>query len=389
MLNTVLILAQAGDFLNRGARTGVPEPDQPARLGGMNPLRAAFENDDQRYEAVLNRDATAVGAFVYAVRTTGIYCLPTCAARRPRRENVVFYPSPVEAERAGFRACRKCDPKGQGGCPEQIVQACRLLEQAERSPSLQELADLAGLSRFHFQRLFKQAVGLTPKAYANAVRAKRMQAELRRSNSVTEAIYEAGYDSGSRFYSESDRVLGMTPTRFQQGGAGEVIRFAVGECSLGSILVASTMRGVCAILMGGDPDELARDLQRRFPRAELIGGDVDYERTVAEVIAFVEQPGPNFTLPLDIRGTAFQQQVWKALGEVLPGQTVSYAELAAKLGRPEAVRAVAGACAANAHAVAIPCHRVVRTDGSLSGYRWGVERKRELLQRERRHASQA
>lgn len=358
----------------------------------MSVRKRTFESDEQRYTAVVERDPAADGQFVYAVTTTGVYCRPSCTARTPRRENVVFHASHEAAERAGFRACKKCRPADASPSKRQanlIAQACRHLETSETVPSLQELADLAGLSRFHFQRLFKATTGLTPKAYAAAVRANRVRSELRRADSVTAAIYEAGYGSGGRFYEEAGRRLGMAPTPYRKGGKGEVIRFAVGECGLGSILVASTSRGVCAILMGDDLDELARDLQHRFPHAELVGGDADYEQIVAHVVGFVEHPGPSLDLPLDIRGTAFQQQVWNALSEVPPGKTISYADLAKKLGRPAAVRAVAGACAANAHAVAIPCHRVVRTDGGLSGYRWGVERKRDLLQRERRPSSRA
>jgi AraC family transcriptional regulator of adaptative response/methylated-DNA-[protein]-cysteine methyltransferase len=223
---------------------------------------------------------------------------------------------------------------------------------------------------------------LTPRAYAAAHRGKRVREGLARGESVTAAIYDAGYNSNGRFYEEADRVLGMTPTQRRAGGAGTDIRFAVGECSLGAILVARSERGVCAILLGDDPDELARDLQDRFPRARLIGGDTDFERVVALVVGFVEQPALGLDLPLDVRGTAFQQRVWQALREVPTGRTVSYAEVAQRIGAPKSVRAVAQACAANAIAVAIPCHRVVRHDGALSGYRWGVERKRALLERE-------
>ena len=238
------------------------------------------------------------------------------------------------------------------------------------------------MSRFHFQRVFKSIVGLTPKAYARAHLAAKVREALPKGNSVTEAIYDAGYNSNGRFYAESSQMLGMKPKTFRAGGPGEVIRFAVAECSLGSILVASSEKGVCCILMGDDPDVLSRDLQDRFPKAQLIGSDAAYERVVAQVVGFVEAPKLGLNLPLDVRGTAFQQRVWNALCKIPAGGTSTYSQIADSIGSPKAVRAVAGACAANAIAVAIPCHRVVRTDGSLSGYRWGVERKRTLLERE-------
>lgn len=265
---------------------------------------------------------------------------------------------------------------------ELVTDACRHLADAETVPDLDTLAAAAGLSRFQFHRLFKRVTGLTPKGYAQARRAERLRRELPRRDSVTEALYEAGYNASSRFYAEAAERLGMAPKRFRNGGAGEVIRFAVGQCSLGAVLVASSARGVCAILLGDDPEPLVRDLQARFPKAELIGGDAAYEQLVARVIGAIEAPRTGWDLPLDIRGTAFQQRVWQALRGIPAGCTLSYAELAERLGLPRAVRAVAGACAANALAVAIPCHRVVRRDGSLSGYRWGVERKRDLLERE-------
>jgi AraC family transcriptional regulator, regulatory protein of adaptative response / methylated-DNA-[protein]-cysteine methyltransferase len=256
------------------------------------------------------------------------------------------------------------------------------MENAEQVPSLDELAQHANLSPYHLHRVFKAITGLTPKAYAAAHRAKRVRVELSRSGSVTDAIYGAGYNSNGRFYEQSNQVLGMTPTDYRAGGANANIRFAIGECSLGSILVAASERGVCAILMGDEPDALARDLQDRFPRANLIGGDAEFEHRVAKVVGFVEAPGLGLDLPLDVQGTAFQQRVWQALREIPAGATASYADVAKRIGAPKSVRAVAQACAANALAVAIPCHRVVRNDGGLSGYRWGVERKRALLARE-------
>ena len=341
--------------------------------------------DEARWAAVVARDREADGQFFFSVRTTGVYCRPSCGARLPRRENVAFHLTPADAEAAGFRACKRCkptEPPLAERYAETVAQACRAIEAAETPPSLADLADAAGLSTFHFHRVFKAVAGVTPKAYADAHRGKRVREELTRSGTVTEAIYDAGFNSGGRFYEQSAQVLGMTPTRFRKGGAQTTIRFAIGQCALGAILVASTDQGVCAILLGDDPDALARDLQDRFPKAELIGADTEFEALVAKVVGFVEQPGLGLDLPLDIRGTAFQQRVWEALRQVAAGATASYAEIAQRIGAPKAVRAVAQACAANSLAVAIPCHRVVRSDGALSGYAWGVERKRALLDRE-------
>ncbi len=348
-------------------------------------IRAAAMQRDPRWAAVLARDANADGQFFYSVKTTGVYCRPSCAARAARPENVEFHLTAADAERAGFRPCRRCRPD-QPPLAEtrsaRVAALCRLIENADQAPSLDELARHAGLSASHAHRMFKAVTGLTPKAYAAAHRARRVRAELDRSETVTEAIYGAGYNSNGRFYESAGRVLGMTPTRYRAGGVATEIRFAVGDCSLGAILVAASDRGVCAILLGDDPDALVRELQDRFARAELIGGDGEFEQLVAKVVGFVEKPALGLDLPLDVRGTVFQQRVWQALQRIPSGETVSYAELAQRIGAPKAVRAVAGACAANVLAVAIPCHRVVRNDGNLSGYRWGVERKRALLERE-------
>jgi AraC family transcriptional regulator, regulatory protein of adaptative response / methylated-DNA-[protein]-cysteine methyltransferase len=344
-----------------------------------------FGGHDERWNAVEHRDRIADGKFYYAVRTTGVYCRPSCAARRPRRDNVSFYDTRAEAERAGYRPCRRCRPNEAALVERQaaaVAQACRTIEQSSEMPSLDSLANVAGMSRFHFHRIFKAHTGVTPKDYAEANRARRMRQELERAGTVTEAIYDAGYNSSGRFYANSTERLGMTPTQFRAGGKGQQIRFAVGECSLGSILVAATDKGVCAIQFGDHPDVLVRVLQDRFPNAQLIGGDKKFERLVAKVVGFVEAPRRRFDLPLDVRGTAFQQRVWQALRKIPTGSTATYSEIARRIGKPKAVRAVADACASNKIAVAIPCHRVVRTDGSLSGYRWGVERKRELLRRE-------
>ena len=343
-------------------------------------------DDASCWRAVERRDRAADGTFVYSVRTTGVYCRPSCAARLPRRENVAFHQTCTDAERAGFRPCKRCRPNASTLAEVHagaVARACRLIEEAEEAPSLEALARAAGMSRFYFHRVFKAVTGVTPKAYAAGHRGKRVREELSSGESVTEAIYGAGFNSNGRFYAAAPGLLGMTPTQFRSGGRGNVIRFAVGECSLGAILVAATAKGVCAIEFGNDPEMLVRALQDRFPRAQLLGGDKAFERLVAKVVGFVEAPGRGLDLPLDIRGTAFQQQVWKAIRDIPAGSTASYRDLAKRIGAPKAVRAVAQACGANAIAVAIPCHRVVRTDGSTSGYRWGVERKRALLDREK------
>jgi AraC family transcriptional regulator, regulatory protein of adaptative response / methylated-DNA-[protein]-cysteine methyltransferase len=356
------------------------------RVGSSGVSTPPFHSDDARYRAVRRRDAKADGLFFYSVRTTGIYCRPSCAARLANRENMVFHATAEEAERAGFRPCKRCRPREASQAERHaaaVTRACRLMDEAESGPALQDLAEAAGLSRHHFHRLFKRVTGVTPKAYADALRVRRMEKELRTAKTVTRAIYESGFNAASRFYESSGARLGMTPAVYRAGGAGLQIKFAVGDCSLGSILVAATLKGVCAILLGDDPAALVRDLQNRFPRADLQGGDRDFERIVARTVGLIELSGGQFDLPLDIGGTAFQQKVWQALRKIPAGATWSYAELAKAIGRPSAARAVARACAANPLAVAIPCHRVVRSDGALSGYRWGIERKRALLTRER------
>lgn len=348
---------------------------------------AATVLDDPRWAQVRARDPRADGTFFYAVKTTGVYCRPSCAARAARPENVSFHATAAAARQAGFRACRRCRPDEPALAERQAAQVaelCRVLAESDEVPSLDVLARRAGLSPYHLHRVFKRVTGLTPRAYAAAQRAERLRVRLGQGGRVTDAIYAAGYNSSGRFYAQSHALLGMTASRFRAGGAGLQIRFAVGECSLGSILVAATERGVCAIALGDDPEALVHDLERRFPRADLAGGEADFEQLVARVVALVECPGSADELPLDVRGTAFQERVWQALRAIPSGTTASYAEIAARLGQPRAVRAVAQACAANVLAVAIPCHRVVRSDGAVAGYRWGVERKRALLARERR-----
>ncbi|MBL3595004.1 bifunctional DNA-binding transcriptional regulator/O6-methylguanine-DNA methyltransferase Ada [Rhodovulum sulfidophilum] len=341
---------------------------------------------DARWNSVAARDAGADGNFVYAVKTTGIYCRPSCPSRTAKPQNVRFYETPAEAEAAGFRPCQRCNPNGQSLAEVNatlVAEACRLIEASDEMPKLDELAARIGMSPYYFHRQFKAITGLTPKQWAAAHRSRRVRAELTdQTASVTGAIYGAGFNSNSRFYEQSNKVLGMTPTAYKNGGKDAEIRFAVAQSSLGAILVAQSAKGICAITLGDDPDELVRGLQDLFPKANLIGGDAGFESLVARVVGFVEAPQIGLDLPLDIRGTAFQERVWQALRQIPPGQTASYAEIARRIGEPKAVRAVAQACGANKIAVAIPCHRVVRNDGALSGYRWGVERKKALLEKE-------
>jgi len=343
--------------------------------------------NDPRWAQVIARDRSADGQFWYSVATTGIYCRPSCPSRGANPKNVQLHDTLEEARATGFRPCKRCNPDGLSLDAENaalVAKACRLIENSEEEPGLNDLASAVERSPSHFHRLFKAATGLTPKDYADAYRATRVREGLMTSNSVTEAIYDAGFNSSGRFYEKSTKMLGMTPTQYRSGGINEDIHFAVGECSLGTLLVASSKKGIAAILLGGEPDKLVRELQDRFQKARLIGADREYEALVARVVGFIEAPGQGLDLPLDIRGTAFQQRVWRALQDIPVGRTVSYTELARRIGSPKAVRAVAGACAANNIAVAIPCHRVVRNDGSLSGYAWGVERKRALIAKEAR-----
>jgi len=344
-----------------------------------------YISDETRWQAVLEKDQNADGEFWYSVKTTGVFCRPSCSSRRPKRENIVFHDSPAEAEKAGFRACQRCDPKGSGLAgrhAKAVVTACRMIKNAEEFPNLDQLAQAVNMSPSYFHRLFKAAIGLTPKAYANAHRSNRVRKALPRWPTVTEAIYESGFNSNGRFYADSSKMLGMKPKEYRNGGVGNTIRFAIGQCSLGSILVASSEKGVCAILLGDDPEILARDFQDRFPKANLVGGDPEYEKLVAKVVGFIETPKLGLGLPLDVRGTAFQRRVWEELQRTPAGKTTSYSQVAKRIGLPKSVRAVAQACGANPLAVAIPCHRVRRRDGNLAGYRWGVDRKRALLKRE-------
>lgn len=356
-----------------------PQPSRPDSI--------AFADEEARLAAVRRRDPAADGHFYYSVSTTGVYCNPSCAARPALRQNMAFHDTRAAAERAGFRPCKRCRPELSARSQREAdiaAAACRLIEQAEEEPSLAGLAAQVGLSPHHFHRLFKRIIGVTPKAYAGAHRQSRVQTKLAAGSPVTQAIYEAGFNSPGRFYEAADDMLGMVPSSYRAGGKGEAIRFAFGRSSLGVVLVAATERGVCAILLGSNEERLSRDLEARFPNAALTRAEAGFSEWLGRVVAMVDHPQQNqaLGLPLDIRGTAFQRRVWELLRHIPPGETRSYRDVAAELGSPAAVRAVANACAANVLAVAVPCHRVVASNGELAGYRWGLERKRELLKRE-------
>ncbi|MEX2118855.1 MAG: bifunctional DNA-binding transcriptional regulator/O6-methylguanine-DNA methyltransferase Ada [Pirellulales bacterium] len=351
------------------------------------PTPAMFADDTRRWNAVAKRNRAADGAFVFGVRTTGVYCRPGCPSRLPKRANVRFFAEWSEAEQAGYRACKKCRPKAavtQPANQEAIVRACRLIDQADEAPSLAELAEAAGLSRYYFHRRFKAVVGVTPKGYWAARQTKRLRQELSRLGGITQAILGAGFGSSGRCYAQAGESLGMTPGQLKNGAAGMRIRLAVARSPLGWVLVAATERGVCAIEFGDTRQALRERIAVRFPQAELADGDPEFSAWVAHVLSSIEAPGGGLDLPLDIQGTAFEQRVWKALQAIPAGTTASYAEVAARIGCPGAARAVGRACASNRLAVVIPCHRVIGSRGSLNGYRWGLERKHALLEREAR-----
>lgn len=344
-------------------------------------------DQDPRWQSVVARDRAADGSFFFSVSSTGIYCRPSCPARRPKPENVRFFASAKAAEAAGFRACKRCRPERPETWQQnaQIVsEICRMIESAEEIPDLDALAKKAGFSPHHFHRMFKAATGVTPRQYALAHRAKRLREGLANGARVTDAILDAGYSSPSRFYETSDKVLGMKPTEYRSGGINTEIRYAVGDSSLGKILVAATERGVCAIFLDDDQEMMIDELRRRFPKAKISAGGADFETVVAKVVAFAEKPNGGLDLPLDLQGTAFQQRVWNALREIPAGETRTYGEIARKIGKPDAVRAVGTACGANHVSLAVPCHRVVGSTGALTGYRWGVQRKKTLLEREKK-----
>ena len=350
-------------------------------------LRQSTRNGEARWQAVTSRDASADGTFVYAVKTTGVYCRPSCGARPPLRQNVRYFDTADDAEHAGFRACKRCKPKLLGESDlvaEKVAAACRQIETGEAAPTLAELARGAGMSPYHFHRLFKATTGVTPKAYADAHRSERVRAQLKNGASITKVVYDAGYGSSARFYDTAGHTLGMKPGQYRSGGRNLQIRYAVAPCSLGLVLAGATRKGLCAIFLGDDATSLHRDLRERFPNATLIEGDREFAKLLAKVAASIETPRKAASLPIDIIGTAFQQQVWAALRDIAPGETATYAQIAERIGKPKAVRAVGTACGANPIAVAVPCHRVVGSDGKLTGYRWGLDRKRALLDRERK-----
>jgi AraC family transcriptional regulator of adaptative response/methylated-DNA-[protein]-cysteine methyltransferase len=338
------------------------------------------QSDDARWRAVLARDRRSDGAFVTGVLTTGIYCRPSCPARHPRRENVRFFAGPAQAEAAGLRACLRCRPERQSRDEEAVAQAIAMMRDADGPVPLAVLAGATGYSPAHFQRVFSRAVGLSPAAFARALRVERARDGLSGGGRVTDAVYDAGFGAPSRFYASTKGRLGMAPSAWANGGRGVTIRWAVVPTTLGAMLVAATDRGVCRLSFNEGRDELAA----RFPRAELVEGGASFAALLERVVGAVERPGDSPAIPLDVAGTAFQEAVWQELRRIPPGETRSYAEIAAAVGKPGAVRACGSANGANSVAVLIPCHRVIRSDGSLGGYAWGLEIKQELLAREAR-----
>ena len=342
--------------------------------------------DERRWRAVCERDTAWDGRFVFAVLTTGVYCRPGCPARRALRENVSFFDTPERARAAGYRPCKRCGPDEAGGPPhrEAVVRACRMIQSEEEEPALAALAESAGLSPGHFQRVFKAEVGLSPKRYAMAVRKQRLREELKASASATDAIYDAGYSTASRAYADRP-APGLTPGRYSKGARGETIRYANTGTSLGNILIAATERGVCLVEFV-EQDKSRSVLERHFPSGELREAGEETSSWISEIVALIDEPrmgaAGGTSIPLDIRGTAFQEKVWRALTDIPCGRTVSYAGLARSIGQPGAARAVAGACAANRLAVVVPCHRVTRGSGEPGGYRWGAGRKESLLKKE-------
>ena len=348
-------------------------------------MKRAYQTTDARWLALQNRDPLADGHFVYSVATTGIYCRPACPSKLALRANIAFHHSCADAENAGFRPCKRCQPNGPSQTERHtaaIAKACRLIESAESPPSLDELATAVEMSRYHFHRIFKTITGVTPGKYAAARRSENVRETLRKNSSVTDAIYDAGFQSSSRFYQDSTETLGMLPTEYQSAGKGVVIHHSIVPCTLGLVLIAGTARGICRVSFGYDRESLEREVREVFSKATFEKPDKAFTTWAKNLVAHLKRPSEKLDLPLDIRCTAFQQRVWQALREIPSGETASYAEIAARIGKPTAARAVARACATNSIAVAIPCHRVVGTNGALTGYRWGIERKRQLLQQE-------
>jgi AraC family transcriptional regulator of adaptative response/methylated-DNA-[protein]-cysteine methyltransferase len=340
-----------------------------------------------QWQQILSRDARQDGHFVFAVRTTGVYCRPSCPSRRPRRDSVEFFVSPQAAERAGYRACLRCKPTQVSEQAQYVVRARQVLDNSDRVLTLSDLSEQVGVSAFYLQRLFKRATGLSPREYQAARRSQQVKSRLRAGADVTTSLYDAGYGSPSRLYEVADQQLGMTPATYGKGGAGECIAFTVGDSALGKMLVAATQRGLCAVSFGDDAGVLERELRDEFHAAAIRRDDAALRDFVASIVAGVAAQKTLFDLPLDIRATAFQQKVWKALRAIPAGKTRSYSDIAKAIGDSSASRAVARACASNPVAVVIPCHRVIRGNGDLAGYRWGVHRKEELLRRERRQPS--
>jgi len=368
----------------RFARKGRIAP--PPRRSYAVTMQTELQNESQNehhWQQVMARDARQDGRFVFAVRTTGIYCRPSCPSRRPRRDSVEFFPDPREAERAGYRACLRCKPTEISAQAQYVLRARQLLDNAEGVMTLAALSKRVGLSPFHLQRLFKRATGLSPREYQSARRMQHVKTELRKGGDVTTALYDAGFSSPSRLYEKSDQQLGMTPGAYRRGGAGATIMFAIAPTPLGRMLVAATERGLCAVRFGESATELERGLHNEFHAATVQRDHAAMRRYIEPLLASLRGNKTTIDLPLDVRATAFQQKVWETLQRIPRGETRSYTEIACAIGEPKAVRAVARACASNPVALAVPCHRVVRSDGNLAGYRWGIERKKKLLEGER------
>ncbi len=345
-----------------------------------------FITDDARWKAVVDNNSNADGTFYYAVITTGVYCRPSCSSRLPNRANVEYFTNCKEAEIAGYRVCKRCTPSANSKAVEieqKIIRACRIVEDSETHLKLDELAARVDLSPYHFHRLFKKIVGVTPKQYASRHQSQRFQKSLKTSPSITDAIYSAGYGSSGSAYDKTQDQIAMKPKDYRKGATGITITYGLAHCFLGWVIVAATDRGICAIEFGDDPDILPDQVQTRFPNAQLKKADISFDSLIKEVVHFIKAPEDTFQLPLDIQGTAFQQRVWNVLRQIKPGKTLSYSDVANRIGNPNAVRAVASACASNKLAVVIPCHRVVSKDGKVSGYRWGTERKKMLLESEK------
>ncbi|MBI9043220.1 MAG: bifunctional DNA-binding transcriptional regulator/O6-methylguanine-DNA methyltransferase Ada [Anaerolineaceae bacterium] len=344
-----------------------------------------FKTEENRWDALVQRNPLADGKFVYAVRSTGVYCRPNCTSRKPNKKNVLFFEHSDEAVEAGFRPCKRCTPQ-ENKAPEpadMVLEACEVIDNAEIEPSLSELAQAVNLSPYHFQRLFKKTLGITPKQYMIQKRMTRVRKNLRKKKNITEAVYDSGFLSSSSFYKQAEDHLGMTPSKFHQGGKNVVIYYGIAKSYLGWVLVAKTNKGICQIEFGDSKKLLVKRLSANFPEANLLTDDVTLSKNISQVITYLKTPQKSFPIPLDIMGTAFQKKVWDELKKIPPGTTKTYSEIAAAINQPEASRAVANAIASNKIAAAIPCHRVIRKDGKLGGYHWGIDRKKKILEREK------